>query len=71
MERTTPRARLLEMADAIEGTDAAAILLDRPYRSFCNGSDRLVSLGLWDEDGQINDDTREVRSILRSREVLS
>ena len=40
-----------EIADLIEGTDAAAILLGLPYRSFCAGSDSLVDNGVWEDDG--------------------
>ena len=63
----TPR----EIAYSIEGSDAASILLDQPYRSFCNGSDRLEALGLWDHDGLPSDLCHDVRAILLSLAVLS
>lgn len=56
-----------EIADAIDGTDAARILLGQSYRSYCNGSDLLVSVGLWDIDGQESDDYLTVRQILKNR----
>lgn len=56
-----------EIADAIEGSDAAAILTDRPYRSFCSGSDTLEKLGLWTGDCEVSDLGRDVRQILINR----
>lgn len=56
-----------EIAAEIEGTDAAAVLLGFPFRSFCNGSDALERLGLWNHDGETTDAGREVAAILRQR----
>lgn len=55
-----------DMAERLKGTDAAAILVGAPYRSFCQGSDTLVELGLWDNDGQMSDFAKEVRDALRA-----
>jgi hypothetical protein len=37
------------IAQEIHGTSAAGLLQRKPYASFCQGSDDLVRLGLWDE----------------------
>ena len=37
------------IAQEIHGTSAAGLLQRKPYASFCQGSDDLVQLGLWDE----------------------
>lgn len=37
------------------GPDARAILLDRNLKSFTRGSDQLVALGLWSDDGTPTD----------------
>lgn len=58
---------ILSMADELEGTDAAGVLCETKYRSFCQGSDRLVELGLWDEDGQRSDLAVAVRDELLRR----
>ena len=58
---------LYTLADAIFGTDAESILMGQPYRSFCQGSDTLVSLGLWDADGQESDSVKPLRAIIRQR----
>lgn len=60
-----------EMANELQGSSAEACLLhletSRPGLSFCRGSDRLVELGLWDEDGQMSDFARDVRDELVAR----
>lgn len=53
-----------EIAYDLEGTDAGAILAGGHYRSFCQGSDRLVALGLWNNDGELSDLGFAVRAIL-------
>jgi len=42
--------------------DAAGILLGLPYQSYCSGSNQLVSLGVWDNDGQLTDTGFMVRN---------
>jgi hypothetical protein len=49
------------------GTDGSAILLGMPYRSYCRGSDLLVELGVWDDDGQLTNLGREVLPLVRAR----
>lgn len=57
------------IANEIHGTDAGNIFQNKPYASFCSGSDRLQALGLWDCDGspidwQLNADvTKELQLI--------
>jgi hypothetical protein len=57
--------RVQYLADKIKGTSAAAILTgaEGPF-SFCQGSDMLVALGLWDNDGQASDLCIEVTEYL-------
>lgn len=58
---------LARIVDALDETDAAAILLGLPYRSFCNGSDSLVEHGVWTDDGEVTDLGYDVRDALRLR----
>lgn len=55
MAQTHTKKQVNDMADFIEGTDAAGVLCELGYRSFCGGSDRLIELGLIDIDGQESD----------------
>jgi hypothetical protein len=61
-----------EIADRLGGTSAEALLTEKPLMngarvSYCQGSDTLVELGLWDMDGQWSDLARDVRDELLER----
>jgi hypothetical protein len=57
------------IAARIEVTDTCAILMGRHYKSYCTGSDALVALGLWDNDGQITDIGHDVIAYIKARTI--
>lgn len=59
-------ADVYKTADVL-GESATAILLERPYKSYCSGSDQLVETGCWTNDGELTDLGLEVRNVLRLR----
>ena len=47
---------------------AVELLLNKPCLKYCTGSDQLVSLGCWNDDGSITDLGLSVTFILQCRE---
>lgn len=58
-----------QLADTLEGTSAEAVLLELPLQgfSYCRGSDHLVELGLWNNDGEQTDFCQLVKKELQLR----